>query len=271
MFPTKQKSRTRSSSRSSRRASKVSTAGGQPSMRQEISERACRAVLTPTPCPRACRRGGLFVFAWNVRLRRPLIPARRTGRGMADTKEAEAEITLETYDKHHVKVPKSIATRSAIINMMIEGKRPRPPLVGRNFCALAYAPSDGPACADTGDTNEVVPLADKSCTLSIINRVVDYLKKHAEFEATNADDEVRFSPSCFFPSPGQARSARRLLPAQTTDQLCSSYRCLRGGAAHACLPCGSCLAASTRAFRRWQHAGVCTLCCTALRHQCAGH
>lgn len=40
---------------------------------------------------------------------------------MADTKEAEAEITLETYDKHHVKVPKSIATRSAIINMMIEG------------------------------------------------------------------------------------------------------------------------------------------------------
>ncbi len=41
---------------------------------------------------------------------------------MADTKEAEAEITLETYDKHHVKVPKSIATRSAIINMMIEGE-----------------------------------------------------------------------------------------------------------------------------------------------------
>jgi len=60
-------------------------------------------------------------------------------------------------------VPKSIATRSAIINMMIE---------------------------DTGDTNEVVPLADKSCTLSIINRVVEYLKKHAEFEASNADDEV---------------------------------------------------------------------------------
>ena len=40
--------------------------------------------------------------------------------GMAD---AEAEITLETYDKHHVKVPKNIATRSAIINMMIEGAR----------------------------------------------------------------------------------------------------------------------------------------------------
>ena len=82
---------------------------------------------------------------------------------MADSKDAEAEITLETYDKHHVKVPKGIATRSAIINMMIE---------------------------DTGDTNEVVPLADKSCTLSIINLVVNYLKKHAEFEASNADDEV---------------------------------------------------------------------------------
>jgi hypothetical protein len=41
---------------------------------------------------------------------------------MADTKDAELEITLETYDKNHVKVPKSIATRSAIINMMIEGE-----------------------------------------------------------------------------------------------------------------------------------------------------
>ena len=64
---------------------------------------------------------------------------------MADTKEAEAEITLETYDKHHVKVPKSIATRSAIINMMIEGKRPRPPLVGRNFCARVRRPA---GCGD---------------------------------------------------------------------------------------------------------------------------
>lgn len=50
---------------------------------------------------------------------------------------------------------------------------------------------------DTGDTNEVVPLADKSCTLSIINRVVEYLKKHAEFEASNADDEVNFHLLCF--------------------------------------------------------------------------
>ena len=32
--------------------------------------------------------------------------------GMADA---------EAYDEHHVKVPKSISTRSAIINMMIEG------------------------------------------------------------------------------------------------------------------------------------------------------
>ena len=39
---------------------------------------------------------------------------------MADTKD-DPEITLETYDKHHVKVAKSIATRSAIINMMIDG------------------------------------------------------------------------------------------------------------------------------------------------------
>ena len=39
---------------------------------------------------------------------------------MADIKD-DPEITLETYDKHHVKVAKSIATRSAIINMMIDG------------------------------------------------------------------------------------------------------------------------------------------------------
>ncbi|KAJ1492601.1 Skp1 family, dimerization domain-containing protein [Baffinella frigidus] len=75
----------------------------------------------------------------------------------------DPEITLETYDKHQVKVPKSIATRSAIINMMIE---------------------------DTGDVNEVVPLADKSCTLSIIQRVVKYLQKHAEFEKEQTEDEV---------------------------------------------------------------------------------
>ena len=30
-----------------------------------------------------------------------------------------------------------------------------------------------------------------SCTLSIITRVVEYLKKRAEFEASSSDDEVR--------------------------------------------------------------------------------
>jgi hypothetical protein len=44
--------------------------------------------------------------------------------------------------------------------------------------------------ADAGDVTEVVPLADKSCTLSIIQRVVEYLKKHAEFETSHADDET---------------------------------------------------------------------------------
>ena len=39
---------------------------------------------------------------------------------MAEMRD-DPEITLETYDKHHVKVAKSIATRSAIINMMIDG------------------------------------------------------------------------------------------------------------------------------------------------------
>uniref|UniRef100_A0A6T8J7R5 SKP1-like protein n=1 Tax=Hemiselmis andersenii TaxID=464988 RepID=A0A6T8J7R5_HEMAN len=76
--------------------------------------------------------------------------------------ESDDEITLETYDKHQVKVSKKIASRSAIIHMMIE---------------------------DAGDVSEVVPLADKSCTLHIIQRVVEYLKKHAEFEANQAEDE----------------------------------------------------------------------------------
>jgi hypothetical protein len=85
------------------------------------------------------------------------------------TAENEAEITLQTCDKHLVKVPKSIAARSVTINMMIEG---------------------------AGD--EVVPLVDKSCcTLIIITRVVEYLKRHAEFEASSTDDEVRISPLLF--------------------------------------------------------------------------
>ena len=60
-----------------------------------------------------------------------------------------------------------------------------------------------------------MPLADKSCTLSIINRVVEYLKKHAEFEANNSDDEV--SPFHLFrralcprlPLRGRAPGAKR--------------------------------------------------------------
>jgi hypothetical protein len=91
-------------------------------------------------------------------------------RSMA-TAEEEAEITLLTFDKHLVKVPKSIAARSVTINMMIEG---------------------------AGD--EVVPLVElhaKSCTLIIITRVVEYLKRHAELEASNADDEVRTPPLRF--------------------------------------------------------------------------
>ena len=39
--------------------------------------------------------------------------------------EDDDMITLETYDKHQVKVSKKIAIRSAIIHMMIEGEMPR--------------------------------------------------------------------------------------------------------------------------------------------------
>lgn len=41
----------------------------------------------------------------------------------------------------------------------------------------------------------MVPLADKSCTLSIIQRVVKYLQKHAEFEKEQTEDEVAPRPT----------------------------------------------------------------------------
>ena len=76
----------------------------------------------------------------------------------------DQEITLETYDKHIIKVPKNIAEQSGLINMMIE---------------------------DISDDNViVVPLANKACTLSIIKLVIKYLKKHTEFEKEKVDDNV---------------------------------------------------------------------------------
>ena len=81
----------------------------------------------------------------------------------------EAEIALETCDSHVVKVPKNIAELSGFIKGMIED-----------------------ADEGNGESIEVVPLKEhKSCTRKIITRVVEYLKKHAEFEASSSDDEVR--------------------------------------------------------------------------------
>ena len=60
-----------------------------------------------------------------------------------------------------------------------------------NYISISFKVLNGNHAADAGDVStEVVPLADKSCTLSIIQRVVEYLKKHAEFESTGADDET---------------------------------------------------------------------------------
>jgi S-phase kinase-associated protein 1 len=76
----------------------------------------------------------------------------------------DKEITLETYDKHIIKVPKNIAEQSGLINMMIE---------------------------DISDDNAiVVPLANNACTLTIIKLVIKYLKKHTEFEKEKVDDNV---------------------------------------------------------------------------------
>jgi S-phase kinase-associated protein 1 len=75
----------------------------------------------------------------------------------------ENEITIETYDKHIIKVPKHIAEQSTLINMMIE---------------------------DMVDSSIIVPLANKACTLSTIELVIKYLKKHTEFEKEKADDNV---------------------------------------------------------------------------------
>ena len=75
----------------------------------------------------------------------------------------DQEITLETYDKHMIKIQKSIAEQSTVINMMIE---------------------------DIIDENAIVPLANKACTLSIIQLVVKYLKKHTEFEKEQTANNV---------------------------------------------------------------------------------
>jgi S-phase kinase-associated protein 1 len=75
----------------------------------------------------------------------------------------DPEITLETYDKHMIKIQKSIAKESTVINMMIE---------------------------DIVDENAIVPLANKACTLSIIQLVVKYMKKHTEFEKEQTANNV---------------------------------------------------------------------------------
>lgn len=75
----------------------------------------------------------------------------------------DTEITLETYDKHLIKVPKNIAKQSSVINMMIE---------------------------DIVDDTVIVPLADKACTLSTIELIIKYLKKHTEFEKEKTEDYV---------------------------------------------------------------------------------
>ena len=61
--------------------------------------------------------------------------------------------------------------------------------------------------------------------MSIINRVVEYLKKHAEFEANNADDEV--GPFHLF----LRALCRRLPPARASAWRQAVARCVCGSQA----------------------------------------
>ena len=65
--------------------------------------------------------------------------------------------------------------------------------------------------------------------MSIINRVVEYLKKHAEFEANNSDDEVRSKYHLLCGKPERsARSRARwqaVALALTRHSMCSPCVC----------------------------------------------
>ena len=75
----------------------------------------------------------------------------------------DENITLETFDKHLIKVSKNTAKMSSVINMMIE---------------------------DIEDENAIVPLSDKSCTQSTMNLVIKYLEKHIEFKKEKTENNI---------------------------------------------------------------------------------
>mmetsp|Transcript_29350 Transcript_29350/g.68052 ORF Transcript_29350/g.68052 Transcript_29350/m.68052 type:complete len:164 (+) Transcript_29350:31-522(+) len=75
-------------------------------------------------------------------------------------------VTLVSEDKQQFVVPRTVAMRSTVVKQMLE---------------------------DIPDSDEPVPLVDRSCKGSILQKVIEYLTKHTEFEQNSSTDEEKNS------------------------------------------------------------------------------
>eukprot|EP00339_Tiarina_fusa_P024602 CAMPEP_0117032532 /NCGR_PEP_ID=MMETSP0472-20121206/23314_1 /TAXON_ID=693140 ORGANISM="Tiarina fusus, Strain LIS" /NCGR_SAMPLE_ID=MMETSP0472 /ASSEMBLY_ACC=CAM_ASM_000603 /LENGTH=162 /DNA_ID=CAMNT_0004741199 /DNA_START=12 /DNA_END=500 /DNA_ORIENTATION=+ len=76
--------------------------------------------------------------------------------------EAQPLVTLVSVDSKQFQVPRDVAMRSTVVKQMLE---------------------------DIPESEEPVPLVDRSCQGAIVAKVVEYLTKHHEFEQASATDE----------------------------------------------------------------------------------
>jgi len=77
---------------------------------------------------------------------------------------ATAEVVLVAEDRREFRVPREVALRSTVVKQMLE---------------------------DIPDSDEPVPLVDRSCKGAIMEKVIAYLTKHTEFDRQNASDEEK--------------------------------------------------------------------------------
>jgi S-phase kinase-associated protein 1 len=74
------------------------------------------------------------------------------------------QVTLETFDKHIIHLDENIAKRSEVLKQMLE---------------------------DIPDSDEPIPIFDKSCELTTMNIIVAYLSKHQHFDDNKVVKEER--------------------------------------------------------------------------------
>mmetsp|Transcript_36346 Transcript_36346/g.81936 ORF Transcript_36346/g.81936 Transcript_36346/m.81936 type:complete len:169 (-) Transcript_36346:166-672(-) len=78
-------------------------------------------------------------------------------------------VTLLSPDKQTFQVPWDVAMRSTVIKQMLED---------------LPEPEEG-----TEDQTDPVPLMDRSCSANVLEKVLEYLKKHHDFDKSNASQE----------------------------------------------------------------------------------